>query len=78
MATVSGTNFVGSQMANSPLISTALRLVDNKAILYFDAPSPSDALNWYRGIVIQQSPLSAPYLNDFHSAINLHIPDSKA
>nr|GAT49748.1 predicted protein [Mycena chlorophos] len=28
----------------------ALRLVDNKAILYFDAPSPSDALNWYRGI----------------------------
>src|SRR6266571_925079 len=27
----------------------ALRLVDNKAILYFDAPSPSDALNWYRG-----------------------------
>ncbi|KAJ7456710.1 hypothetical protein FB451DRAFT_1512111 [Mycena latifolia] len=29
---------------------TALRLVDNKAILYFDAPSPSDALNWYRAI----------------------------
>ena len=27
-----------------------LRLVDNKAILYFDAPSPSDALNWYRGL----------------------------
>ncbi len=27
-----------------------LRLVDNKAILYFDAPSPSDALNWYRGM----------------------------
>ncbi|KAJ8475342.1 hypothetical protein ONZ45_g15646 [Pleurotus djamor] len=27
-----------------------LRLVDNKAILYFDAPSPSDALNWYRAI----------------------------
>jgi hypothetical protein len=27
----------------------ALRLVDNKAILYFDAPTPSDALNWYRG-----------------------------
>ncbi|KAJ7071315.1 hypothetical protein C8F01DRAFT_1317018, partial [Mycena amicta] len=27
----------------------ALRLVDNKAILYFDAPSPLDALNWYRG-----------------------------
>ncbi|KAH8835347.1 GrfA protein [Flagelloscypha sp. PMI_526] len=28
----------------------ALRLVDNKAILYFDTPSPSDALNWYRAI----------------------------
>lgn len=28
----------------------ALRLVDNKAILYFDAPSPSAALNWYRAI----------------------------
>jgi hypothetical protein len=27
----------------------ALRLVDNKAILYFDAPTPSDALNWFRG-----------------------------
>jgi len=28
----------------------ALRLVDNKAILYFDAPSPSEALNWFRAI----------------------------
>ncbi|KAF9036417.1 hypothetical protein BDZ89DRAFT_1100599 [Hymenopellis radicata] len=28
----------------------ALRLVDNKAILYFDAPSSSDALNWFRAI----------------------------
>ncbi|KAG7099408.1 hypothetical protein E1B28_001261 [Marasmius oreades] len=28
----------------------ALRLVDNKAILYFDAPSALDALNWYRAI----------------------------
>ncbi|KIY63637.1 hypothetical protein CYLTODRAFT_381929 [Cylindrobasidium torrendii FP15055 ss-10] len=28
----------------------ALRLVDNKAILYFEAPSSSDALNWYRAI----------------------------
>ncbi|KAI6133216.1 hypothetical protein EDD16DRAFT_11590 [Pisolithus croceorrhizus] len=27
----------------------ALRIVDNKAILYFDAPSPSDALKWFRG-----------------------------
>ena len=29
--------------------SVALRLVDNKAILYFDAPSTSDALTWFRG-----------------------------
>ncbi|KAI0963494.1 hypothetical protein AcW1_000556 [Taiwanofungus camphoratus] len=28
----------------------ALRLVDNKAILYFDAPSTSDALTWFRAI----------------------------
>jgi len=28
----------------------SLRLVDNKAILYFDAPTTSDALNWYRAI----------------------------
>lgn len=28
----------------------ALRLVDNKAILYFDAPTASEALNWYRAI----------------------------
>ncbi|EMD41815.1 hypothetical protein CERSUDRAFT_110381 [Gelatoporia subvermispora B] len=28
----------------------ALRLVDNKAILYFNAPSTSDALNWFRAI----------------------------
>lgn len=32
---------------------SALRLVDNKAILYFDAPSPSDALNWYRGELVR-------------------------
>ncbi|KAG2146552.1 uncharacterized protein EDB93DRAFT_1227060 [Suillus bovinus] len=29
---------------------TVLRLVDNKAILYFDVPTPSDALNWFRAI----------------------------
>lgn len=34
--------------ANQPSF-TALRLVDNKAILYFDAPSTSDALTWFRG-----------------------------
>ncbi|KIP12013.1 hypothetical protein PHLGIDRAFT_82614 [Phlebiopsis gigantea 11061_1 CR5-6] len=28
----------------------ALRLVDNKAILYFEAPSTSDALTWFRAI----------------------------
>lgn len=28
----------------------ALRLVDNKAILYFDTPSTSDALTWFRAI----------------------------
>ncbi|KAH0838462.1 hypothetical protein J3R83DRAFT_6774 [Lanmaoa asiatica] len=28
----------------------ALRIVDNKAILYFEAPSPSEALNWFRAI----------------------------
>ncbi|KAH8102604.1 hypothetical protein BXZ70DRAFT_890519 [Cristinia sonorae] len=28
----------------------ALRLVDNKAILYFEAPSTSDAVTWYRGM----------------------------
>ncbi|EIN13540.1 hypothetical protein PUNSTDRAFT_109739 [Punctularia strigosozonata HHB-11173 SS5] len=30
--------------------ANVLRIVDNKAVLYFDAPSPSDALNWYRAI----------------------------
>lgn len=55
----------------------ALRLVDNKAILYFDAPSSSDALNWFRGeedlvwaLVLRLT--DAPAL-----AINLHIPASK-
>jgi hypothetical protein len=26
-----------------------LRIVDNKAVLYFNAPSTAEALNWYRG-----------------------------
>lgn len=30
-------------------VYAALRLVDNKAILYFEAPSTSDALTWFRG-----------------------------
>lgn len=28
----------------------ALRLVDNKAILYFDVPSTTEALTWFRGM----------------------------
>ena len=34
----------------------ALRLVDNKAVLYFDAPTPSEALNWYRGKQVSSPP----------------------
>ncbi|KAH9944438.1 uncharacterized protein BXZ73DRAFT_87334 [Epithele typhae] len=30
--------------------ASTLRLVDNKAILYFDAPSTTDALTWFRAI----------------------------
>ena len=53
----------------------ALRLVDNKAILYFDAPSPSDALNWYRGELVHfKIHRNAHHL---YTAINLHIPASK-
>jgi hypothetical protein len=40
---------LGEEAAVSLICVLALRLVDNKAILYFDAPSPSDALNWFRG-----------------------------
>ena len=36
---------------------SALRLVDNKAILYFDAPSTSDALTWFRGEPPQRTEL---------------------
>lgn len=57
---------------------TALRLVDNKAILYFDAPSPSAALNWYRGA---PPPLiggdASAHSHSYFTAINLHIPASK-
>ena len=31
------------------MMMTALRIVDNKAVLYFEAPSTSDALTWFRG-----------------------------
>jgi len=37
-----------SLMVIDPMLP-ALRLVDNKAILYFDAQSTSDALTWSRG-----------------------------
>jgi hypothetical protein len=37
------------QHINGSLSLLALRLVDNKAILYFDIPTTSDALTWARG-----------------------------
>ena len=54
----------------------ALRLVDNKAVLYFDAPTPSEALNWYRGKRVS-SPISLGEVLILVIAINLHIPASK-
>jgi hypothetical protein len=53
-----------------------LRIVDNKAVLYFDAPTASKALEWYRG----QSCLphaQGNYLCIHHIAININIPASK-
>ena len=45
----------------------ALRLVDNKAILYFDVPSTTEALTWFRGM---------PFSNTLRSCCqNLTIPD---
>jgi len=57
--------------------STVLRIVDNKAILYFEASSTSVALNWFRGMFPS---LSLVRRGDdfFFIAINLHIPTSKA
>ena len=43
----------GSSASHNVPLFVALRLVDNKAILYFDAPTPSDALNWFRGRQIE-------------------------
>lgn len=54
-----------------------LRLVDNKAILYFDAPSASDALNWFRGMHMYSTSARFTKLTVFFVAINLHIPASK-
>jgi hypothetical protein len=50
MAMVSTLKFIAFHP--SQFWASALRLVDNKAILYFDAPSSSDALNWFRGRLI--------------------------
>lgn len=54
--------------------ASVLRLVDNKAILYFDVPSPSDALSWYRGELVHFKIHTDTHL---YIAINLHIPASK-
>lgn len=57
---------------------SALRLVDNRAILYFDMASTSDALTWSRGACDVK-----PFLVDLFtdnaslSAINMHIPTSR-
>jgi len=63
-------------MSTSQCYTTALRLVDNKAILYFDAPSPSAALNWYRG-KLSFCAYFKILVDFFVAAINLHIPASK-
>src|SRR6267154_803196 len=51
-----GKLFENDKVMTISSLSLALRLVDNKAILYFDAPSPSDALNWFRGKDAECSP----------------------
>ena len=58
---------------------TVLRLVDNKAILYFEATSTSDALTWFRGESMPCDPCRPDNAETrIHAAINLHIPSSKA
>lgn len=49
---------------------SALRLVDNKAILYFDTPSTSDALNWFRGTLYAALP-SESNANSYHVSYQL-------
>lgn len=39
-----------SRRALTALSDAALRVVDNRAILYFDCPSTSDALTWLNGL----------------------------
>jgi hypothetical protein len=56
---------------------SALRLVDNKAVLYFDAPSQSEALNWFRGKQVSSLFPPGEVLTEVVLAINLHIPASK-
>jgi hypothetical protein len=52
-----------------------LRIVDNKAILYFNTQSTSEALTWQRGESNSLS-LGDCLLIEF-AAINLHIPHSQ-
>jgi hypothetical protein len=53
-----------------------LRIVDNKAVLYFSTPSAAEALNWYRG---QLGPPKrrVTLADQTYAAINIHIPSSK-
>jgi len=73
------TTWPGFHSLTAPFFPLALRLVDNKAILYFDAPTPSDALNWYRGMSFLLQ-FVCKVLTPFSIllAINLHIPASKS
>jgi len=53
-----------------------LRVVDNKAILYFNCPSTSEALTWCRGMF--QCFTSCSWFSDWlFSAINMNVPHSK-
>ena len=74
--------FHSCAVADDDRATLALRLVDNKAILYFDAPSTSDALTWFRGERSCESrSISGRGLMCARAppaAINLHIPASKA
>jgi hypothetical protein len=53
-----------------------LRIVDNKAVLYFSTPSAAEALNWYRGW-LGPPKRRVTLANEPCAAINIHIPSSK-
>ncbi|KAI0078939.1 hypothetical protein K474DRAFT_786929 [Panus rudis PR-1116 ss-1] len=55
--------------------SNTLRLVDNKAILYFDVPSTSEALTWFRGMFANSFRLLAR-LTEMYSYQFEHGPKS--